>query len=105
MPAYLVATVAIHDPETYRKYTALTPALVARHGGRFLTRGDAVTTLEGPPFTDRLVIVEFPTQADAEALFNDPEYTDAAQVRRAASVGRLIVQEGRGNTTNPDPKI
>ncbi len=105
MPAYLIATVAIHDPETYKKYTALTPALVARFGGKFLTRGDAVTALEGPPFTDRMVIVEFPSQADVEAFFNDPAYQEAAVFRRAAAVGRLIVQEGRGNTTNPDPKI
>lgn len=105
MAAYLIATMTIHDPETYRKYTAQTPALVARHGGKFLTRGDAVTALEGPPFTERMVIVEFPTQAHVQALFDDPAYQDAAAFRRAASVGRMIVQEGRGETAAPDPKL
>ncbi len=40
MPAYFVCTMSIHDPETYKKYTALTPATVSRYGGKFLTRGE-----------------------------------------------------------------
>jgi uncharacterized protein (DUF1330 family) len=95
----------INDPETYRKYTALTPAIVARHGGRFLTRGDEVTTSEGETFTDRMVIIEFPNRAAAEAWYSDPDYQDASKFRRAASVGRMILQEGRGETEAPDPKI
>ena len=64
MTAYVIATMAIHDPETYRKYTALTPPTVKRYGGRFLTRGDEVFTLEGEAFTERMVIFEFPSKAD-----------------------------------------
>lgn len=105
MPAYLIATIAIHDPETYKKYTAHTPGLVARHGGKFLTRGAPVTALEGPAFTDRMVILEFPTKSDVEAFFNDPAYQEAAVFRRAASVGRLVVQEGAPNTTAPDANL
>ena len=58
MPAYLVATVAVHDQETYLKYTARTPALIARHGGKFLTRGNPVTTLEGLAAKGRLHAVQ-----------------------------------------------
>lgn len=105
MPAYLVATVAVHDPETYRKYTALTPALIARHGGKFLTRGSPVTTLEGLPFKDRMVILEFPTEADCEAFFKDPEYEEAAVFRRQASVAQIVVQEGAANTADPEPHV
>ena len=62
MSAYIVAMVSIDDPETYKKYTAKTPALIARHGGKFIARGSDVTTLEGEVFTDRMVIIEFPSQ-------------------------------------------
>jgi uncharacterized protein (DUF1330 family) len=55
MPAYFICTMSIHDPETYRKYTALTPATVNRYGGKFLTRGEEVLTVEGEKFADRLV--------------------------------------------------
>lgn len=105
MPAYFICTMTVHDPETYLKYTARTPATVARHGGRFLTRGDAVATVEGPAFTERLVILEFPDRASAMAWYDDPEYQSACAFRRAASSGRMILQEGRENTKDPDPKI
>jgi uncharacterized protein (DUF1330 family) len=105
MPAYFVCTMTIHDPETYRKYTALTPAIVARHGGRFLTRGDPVTTAEGEPFAERLVLLEFPDRAAAEAWYRDPAYQDASRFRRAASKGRMLLQEGRADTAAPDPIV
>ena len=105
MAAYFVCTMTIHDPEIYRKYTALTPATVARHGGRFLTRGDLVTTHEGEPFDERMVLIEFPDRAAAEAWYNDPEYQDASKLRRASSKGRMVLQEGRSNTATPDPNV
>jgi uncharacterized protein (DUF1330 family) len=106
MAAYMVCTMRIHDPDTYRKYTALTPPIVARHGGKFLTRGDEVTTCEGEKFTARMVIIEFPDRAAALAWYNDPSYQDASKFRRAAAVeGRMLLQEGRGDTAAPDPRL
>lgn len=105
MAAYMICTMSIHDAETYRKYTALTPATVARHGGKFLTRGEPVTTPEGQAFTERMVILEFPNRVAAEAWYNDPDYQEASKFRRDSSKGRMILQEGSENTTNPDPKI
>lgn len=105
MPAYFICTMKVHDPETYRLYTAETPGTLARYGGRFLTRGDEVTTAEGPEFDERMVILEFPDRAAAMAWHNDPEYQRLSAFRRAASTGRMILQEGRGNTANPDPKV
>ena len=105
MAAYFICTMTVHDPETYKKYTALTPATVERHGGRFLTRGDEVLTTEGPVFTERLVLIEFPDKASALAWYHDADYQSASAFRRAASKGRMILQEGRGNTANPDPLV
>lgn len=105
MPAYFICTMTIHDPETYRRYTALTPATLARHGGRFLTRGDPVTTVEGPSFDERLVILEFPDRAAAMRWHADADYQSASAFRRAASTGRMILQEGRAETAAPDPMV
>jgi len=102
----MVCTMRITDPDTYRKYTALTPAIVERHGGRFLTRGDEVVTVEGETFTDRMVILEFPDRQAAQGWYDDPAYQDASQFRRAASsAGRMMLQAGRTNTGNPDPIV
>jgi uncharacterized protein (DUF1330 family) len=103
--AYFICTMTIHDPETYRKYTALTPATLARYGGRFLTRGDTVLTVEGPQFTERLVLIEFRDRDAALSWYNDTDYQSAAEFRRLASTGRMILQEGRDNTKDPDPKV
>jgi uncharacterized protein (DUF1330 family) len=105
MPAYVISMMAIHDPKTYRKYTDLTPPTVKRHGGKFLTRGDAVTTAEGEPFLERMVILEFPDRKHAEDWLKDPDYEAAAKFRRAASTSRLIIQEARPNTIDPDPML
>jgi uncharacterized protein (DUF1330 family) len=99
MPAYVVAMIDVHDPETYRKYTARTPATLKKHGGRFLTRGGPVTALEGTDFDGRMVILEFPDKASADAWYADPEYVEARQFRYAASTAPLFaLQEGAPDT-------
>ena len=106
MAAYFVCTMSIHDRDTYLKYTALTPATVARHDGKFLTRGEPVATVEGgPTFEERMVLIEFPSKEKALAWYNDAEYQNASQFRRLASKGRMLLQEGGSNTANPDPKL
>ena len=59
MPAYVVSMMSIHDPETYKQYTDRTPPIVKKYGGRFLTRGEAFTCVEGQDYDGRLVILEF----------------------------------------------
>lgn len=106
MPAYVVSMMTIHDPDTYRKYTDRTPPLVKKYGGKFLTRGEQITCVEGEDYTGRMVILEFPSQADIEAWYNDPKYQEAMQYRHAASTAHYIMaQEGGGNTKDPDPKL
>ena len=106
MTAYVVAMMRVNDPETYREYTSRTPKTVKKHGGRFLTRGDTVTTMEGEQYRDRMVILEFPSKQHVDAWFSDPDYQEAMAFRHASSMmHRLLVQEGRANTEDPDPKI
>lgn len=106
MPAYVVSMMTINDPETYRKYTDRTPPTVARHGGRFLTRGEPIRSVEGERYQGRMVILEFPSQAHVDAWLADPEYQAVVGFRHAASVmHRMLVQEGGANTADPDPKL
>src|SRR5690606_39690938 len=59
-----------------------------------LTRGDKVDTYEGDAFTERMVLLEFPDRRKVDAWLNDPEYVAAAEFRKAASVCRILIQEG-----------
>ncbi|KAJ2975697.1 hypothetical protein NQ176_g5378 [Zarea fungicola] len=94
MPTYVVMQVKVNDPETYRKYVKLSPALIKRYGGRFLTRGGSITTQEGEPFTDRMVILEFPSKDKFDAFYSDSDYAEAVKFRHSASIGSVLVQEG-----------
>jgi len=106
MSAYVVSMMSIHDAETYRQYTDRTPPIVKRHGGRFLTRGDAFTCVEGQDYDGRLVLLEFPSKVHVEAWFADPDYEEAMAFRHAAAtMDYLLVQEGGENTEDPDPKL
>lgn len=106
MAAYIVAMMTITDPETYRKYTDRSPPTVARHGGKFLTRGEPITSVLGEQYPGRMVILEFPDRAHAEAWLEDPEYKAITKYRDAACVmHRLMLQEGGANTADPDPKL
>ncbi|MEM9133432.1 MAG: DUF1330 domain-containing protein [Actinomycetota bacterium] len=106
MPAFVVAMMSIHDPDTYRQYTDRTPPTVKRHGGRFLTRGEEITCIEGEDYDGRLVILEFPSTEHVEAWYQDPDYQEAMTFRRLSStMHHLLVQEGGENTEDPDPKL
>lgn len=94
MPAYLVLMVSIDNPETYSKYTAQTPPLVKKYGGKFLVRGGEVDTIEGEPFNDRIVVLEFPSKQAIHDLFSDPEYLAAAEYRKASSEARIFAVDG-----------
>ncbi len=94
MSAYVIGKVTINDPETYKKYTEKTPALIKKHGGKFLVRGGAVETLEGEAFSERVVVIEFPSQQALHDWYNDPDYQAAMVFRHAASEGQLLAVDG-----------
>ncbi|MFC1952997.1 DUF1330 domain-containing protein [Chloroflexota bacterium] len=94
MSAYAIVMVRVNDPETYRKYTAQTPQIVNKYGGKFLSRGGEVDTIEGEPFNDRLVILEFPSKQAIHDMFADPEYQTAAKYRKASSEARILAIDG-----------
>ena len=106
MPAYIVSMMTITDAETYKKYTDRTPPTLEKYGGKFLTRGEAVETLEGEAYEGRMVLIEFPSTEHAKEWMADPAYQEAMTFRHASSLmHRLLIQEGGENTSHPDPKL
>jgi uncharacterized protein (DUF1330 family) len=106
MPAYLVATVRVDDPETYKRYTALTPNIIAAHGGRFLVRGGPVETLEGEAFRERLVIVEFPSMEAARTFYDSPDYQAAMPFRTASARSVFLLAQGVADGPGaPDDRV
>jgi uncharacterized protein (DUF1330 family) len=94
MPAYIIARIHVTDWERYRQYTQATPAAIQKFGGRFIVRGGETTTLEGPPETARLVIIEFPSLDRAKAFYHSEEYSRARKLREGAATGQFLAVEG-----------
>ena len=94
MPAFVIVDVDVHDPDTYDRYKAGVPALIRRHGGKYLVRGGSFTVLEGSWQPSRLVIFEFPDREAVQAFYDDPEYAPLRGLRESAARTNIVVVEG-----------
>ena len=94
MPAYVIARVEVTNWDKYNEYLKVGPGTIAQYGGRFIARGGEMVTLEGPEESRRLIILEFPSLAEAKAWYNSKEYQDAKKLRTGASIGSLIAIDG-----------
>ena len=94
MAAYVINDMVVTDPVLFEDYKRLSPPTVAAYGGRFLARGGAVESLEGDWTPKRLVILEFPSAAQARAWIDSPEYAPARALRQRSATSNMIVVEG-----------
>jgi uncharacterized protein (DUF1330 family) len=94
MPAYLIARVQVTDWERYREYMKATPAAIEKYGGKFVVRDGEMITLEGPPETGRVVIIEFPSLDQAKTFYHSEEYSRAKKLREGAATGHFLAIEG-----------
>jgi uncharacterized protein (DUF1330 family) len=53
-----------------------------------------VTSLEGPPENDRVVVIEFPSVERAREFWSSPEYSEARSKRLGAATGQFILVDG-----------
>jgi uncharacterized protein (DUF1330 family) len=92
--AYVVADIRVTDPEGYRDYlTAISP-VVAKYGGNYLARAGRTRPVEGLPPAGRVIIIEFPSFAAAEAFESSPEALAAFAIRHLTATSRIFVVEG-----------
>jgi len=91
---YVIGEIDVQDAEGYKTYAAQTPPILAKYHGVYLVRGGATTPLEGAPPRSRVVVVEFPSVAEAKAFEDSAEYRAAAAIRHKAATSRLFIAEG-----------
>ncbi len=94
MAAYIVLIRdRVRDPAGYAAYGAAARETLARHAAKPLAFTGPVEALEGPP-ADGVIIIEFPTMAEARAWYDGPDYVAARQQRFASADFRVIMTEG-----------
>ena len=95
MAAYIIARVKVNDPETYKQYTAQTPGVIAKYGGKFLVRGGRMELLEGDNSElNRTVVVEFPSYERALEFYHSDDYQNIVKIRWQTADSQLLVVEG-----------
>ncbi|MCD6041564.1 MAG: hypothetical protein K0R40_1167 [Burkholderiales bacterium] len=94
MTAYVIAEIDVTDPAGYEEYRKQVLAVVTKYGGRFVVRGGKVDPKEGGWTPARIVVVEFPSLAQAQKWYDSPEYAPLIALRQKASRGKLILVEG-----------
>ena len=72
----------------------VTPGAISGFGGRFIVRGGQTVTLEGPPETGRIVVIEFPSFDRAKAFYESEAYLHAKKLREGAATGQFILVDG-----------
>lgn len=95
MSAYVIFQVKeMRDPAGLEEYKRLATPTLARHGAKFRILRGEFEVLEGDPVLG-VVMLEFPSMAEARAWYYSPEYQDAMKHRVAASSSLGVLCEGR----------
>ena len=91
MSIYIVTQQTFTDESRYRKYEAAFPAVFAKFKGKVLVADESPIVLEGDWSMNKVVILEFPSNADAKAFSTSPEYQAIQGDRLAGTSGSSLL--------------
>ena len=95
--ALVVAAHRMLDLARFQPYAEQVGAIVQRFDGRFLARAGKATMLGGNFVSERAVIIEFPTAADAVAFYVSDVYAPLMTIRHATTDPRFLVMAREGS--------
>ena len=92
MTVYVIANVKFTKEELYRRYQAQFFDVFKQFKGRLLVADEAPRVLDGEFSYDKVVVMQFPDQAEAEHFLYSPAYEDISKDRIAgANVVSVLV--------------
>jgi uncharacterized protein (DUF1330 family) len=94
MAVYSIAQLKFTDSEAYRRYQKAFPAVFAKFNAKVLVADEAPRVLEGDWPRDKVVILEFPDEAEAFRFGSSPEYQAIAKDRKAGADAVVIMAKG-----------
>jgi len=96
MKGYLIANLDVHDANAFEEYRQKVAPMIERFGGRYLVRGGKVRNLEGDLKLKRVIVLEFPSLAEAERFYDSPEYRPLIELRSKSTTSDVVIVEGYG---------
>lgn len=97
MPAYLIAEHIITDQAKFEVYRTKVAPMIAKHGGRYLTKGGSHRLPEGGHWNpERVVIIAFPDMNSLNNWYRSPEYQPLVTLRKecTSDLDMLFTLEG-----------
>ncbi|CAI8400551.1 MAG: hypothetical protein CBD03_05920 [Rhizobiales bacterium TMED143] len=83
---YMIANLTIDDADTYRKYEKGFFPILKKYNGSFVTFDDSIEHFEGStPVQGRIVMFSFPSEEVAREWYNDADYQELSEFRRAGA--------------------
>ncbi len=94
MAAYFIVNLDVEDREKFERYRAGVPAMIEKHGGRYLVRGGELHPVEGDLGLKRLVVLEFPSLEAARGFYDSTEYAPLLRLRQESAASDIVLVEG-----------
>ena len=96
MSVYIVALLKFTDVDRYRRYQQAFPEVFARFNGTAVIADEAPRRLEGDWAVDKVVVLGFPSEGDAAAFQESPEYQAISNDRKAGADATVFIVRGLG---------
>jgi uncharacterized protein (DUF1330 family) len=94
MKAYMIFEIEVTDAATFEEYRQKAAAVIEKHGGKYIVRGGKTEALEGGWNPKRVVVLEFPSLAQAQQWYGSADYAPLIALRQKGSRAKAILVEG-----------
>jgi uncharacterized protein (DUF1330 family) len=91
MPVIAVAQLSFTDVDAYRRYQVRFMDVFNRFTGQLLAADENPTLIEGEIRPDKVVIMQFPNEADFHAWADSSDYQDISRDRRAGASSTILL--------------
>lgn len=93
--AYIIVDTLITNDEEMEHYKLLAKPLVESFGGKYLARGGQLVVKENHLWSPtRLVLLRFPSMAQAQTFYDSPEYQKILPISQSCAQRTLVLLEG-----------
>lgn len=94
MSVHFIALLRFTDVERYRRYEKAFPGVFARFNGAVVVADEAPRKLEGDWVVDKVVVLSFPSEADAVAFQQSPQYQEISRDRKSGADCAVFMVRG-----------
>jgi uncharacterized protein (DUF1330 family) len=95
MATYLIVDTVLTDPDLYEQYKLKAKPIVEKFGGEYLARGGQLSVKEAALWSPtRVVLIRFPTAAQAEDFYQSDEYQAVLSISAQAARRTVFFVEG-----------